>query len=292
MKCFAELRADRITPTQAQALARAGFTDIEVGVQSLNPDVLRTIHRPLSIKALDRGIRLLTSAGIQVTLDLMYGLPGQTLADIRKAVRWATGRRRVRVQCLQTLLLPGTELRQRREACALEASDRPPYAVMSTDRMTTEDLSRAEAFIEQAIGAQYDCPAEKFVGQTLPDLFPEQVDASEPGRTNRRAMIFRGGDLFLQRQQIVKQIRQAITSEPHILWQFVLAVEQEEPLDLLERLTQELRRFPRLPLDHFLGVRRRHLLASRRLFVLLKNGRRFNQSWTNAAEELLQSAFY
>ncbi|HBA84799.1 MAG TPA: hypothetical protein DCZ95_11960 [Verrucomicrobia bacterium] len=292
MKCFAELRADRLTLDQARALARAGFVDIEVGVQSLNPSVLRTIHRPLSIAALDRGIRFLAAAGIQVTLDLMYGLPGQTLKDIKQAVLWATGRRRVRVQCLQTLLLPGTELRQKRQLHALEAEDRPPYSVLATDRMPTDHLAQAEAFIEQAIGAQYDCPAQQFVGRNLPDLFPEQVDAPQLGQTHRRAMIFRGSDLFVQQRQIAIQLQQAVAHEPHILWQFVLAVEQEEPLDLLELLIQTLQQCPRLPLDHFLGLRRRHLLAGRRLFIQLKKGRRFSRSWTAAAEEVLRSAFH
>lgn len=298
---FAELRADAITPERARALAAAGFSEIEVGVQCRNAAVLRTIRRPTDLKAVDAGIRRLAAAGIRVTLDLMYGLPGQTAADVRRAVRWARGRPRVYVQCLQTLLLPGTELRRRRKALGLRALDRPPYAVYETRHIGAKVMRRLEAYIEQELGFAYDTPTRVFVARDLPDLFPERVRVDLdrgpvpdplPGRENRRAVIFQSRDFYARRDALCHAVRGAVRREPYSLWQFILAVWHEEPLDVLDLLVEELARHPPLVMDHFLGTRFGHLRASRRVLVLLSGKRRFGPSWVRAAEDLLRGHFF
>ncbi|MBN1268033.1 MAG: radical SAM protein [Kiritimatiellae bacterium] len=301
LRFFAELRADRVTKERARALAAAGFAEIEVGVQCRNPAVLRAIRRPTELHAVEAGIRHLAAAGIKVTLDLMYGLPGQGAGDVRRAVRWASRRRNVRIQCLQTLLLPGTELRAKRRALGLRAPDRPPYAVCATPAMSADALRRTEDFIERTLGYAYDCPTRTFVGKVLPDLFAERVQVNLdgvpppdplPGRGNRRAVIFRGQDLFAHRESIRRAVGRAIRHEPFALWQFVLAVRREEPLDLLDILFGELARHPPLVMDHFLGIRFSRLRASRRVFVKLAGGRRFDPAWVRAAEGLLSRHFF
>ena len=172
LEFFAELQADRITVEDARLLAAANFREIEVGVQSRNPETLRRIHRPTHLDRLDHGIRRLARAGILVTVDLMYGLPGQDLREIRQMLNWAAKLRGVRVQCLQTLLLPGTELRRDRKRYGLNALDRPPYQVQSTTSLSAEELRRAETMVQQKLGITADCPTKRFVGRNLPDLFP------------------------------------------------------------------------------------------------------------------------
>ncbi len=281
--CFAELRADTLTADDARMLARAGFREIEVGVQSRNPDTLRRIRRPTDLAALDRGIRRLARAGILVTVDLMYGLPGQDLPEIRRSLEWAARLRGVRVQCLQTLLLPGTELRRRHRELGLCAPDIPPYHVMSTPSLSGQDLARAERLSQRRLGILPDVPTERFVGRTLPDLFDGQ---------NRRAMFFRGKHLFARRDRIARRIRQAVSREPHILWQFVLEPEHEEPLDLLDLLIAELRRFPALAGDRFLELHSPGRRVSRRIMVRLRTGRRYDRAWQVEAERTLRSAFF
>ncbi len=301
LKFFAELRPDRISKTTAQKLARAGFAEIEVGVQCRNPTVLRAIKRPLDLRAVDQGIRHLSSAGIRVTLDLMYGLPGQTLKDVRRDIRWAAGRRNVRVQCLQTLVLPGTEIRTDAKQYRMQFSNVPPYPVTATSTMSEVEIRRSEAFIEHKLGYAYDCPTEKFVGHSLPDLFAEKVvvDLDRPktsrakfGRENCQSVFFRSRDLCAHRKLIRQWIRQAIAAEPYALWQFILEVDQEEPLDLLDILIEEIMRGPALVLDRFIGNRFSRRRASRRLYIQWKPGRRFDRAWIQAAEDLLRKNFF
>ena len=284
LEFFAELQADRITTEDARLLSAANFCEIEVGVQSRNPETLRRIHRPTHLGRLDLGIRRLARAGILVTVDLMYGLPGQDLREIRQMLNWAARLRGVRVQCLQTLLLPGTELRRDRKRYRLNALDQPPYPVQSTARLSADDLQRAELMVQRKLGILADCPTERFVGRDLPDLFR--------GSQNRRALFFRGQNLFARRNRILKTIREAVAAEPHILWQFVLEPETEEPLDLLDLMIAELIRFPPLVSDRFLDMHSPGKRASRRVMIHLRPGRKYDSSWQEEAEQLLRKNFF
>lgn len=300
VRFFAELRGDTVTPGQARMLARANFTEIEIGIQSRAPAVLRAVRRPERLDALDAGVLRLARAGIRLTLDIMAGLPGQTRQDVRRSVRWAASVRGARVQVLHTLLLPGTELRDNARRLGLAAQERPPYRVLETASMTRADLEAAEMEARRITGEVPDVPTRRFVGTDLPDLFPERVvmDVARrgggviPGREVRRAVIMPGADLFSRRDAVVRIIREAIGGEPHALWQFVLAPEGEEPLDILDAMAGEIGRFGEHFLDRmvFQPGSKRHV--ARRVFILLGRGRRYDGAWVRAAEDNLGRLFW
>jgi hypothetical protein len=211
--------------------------------------------------------------------------------------------RRVNVQCLQTLLLPGTELRAMAGRLGLRAGARPPYGVTRTDAMTADDFRRLEAFLDRHPRLRSDTPTTRFVGRRLPDLFPERVEldaagpalrrsAPLPGVTSRRALVIRGSDLFGRRDRLAALVRRAVREEPDILWQFVLAPTQEEPLDLLDGLVAELRRRPDHLLDRYAVTALHGLRAARRVLVLLSARRRWDPAWVRSAEALLARAFF
>ena len=298
LKFFGELQAERLTKEQIALLPQAGFTGIEVGVQSRDPIVLRTVHRPEHLAPLERNISALTRAGVQITIDLMYGLPGQRAAEVRSSLRWAWRQRHVYVQCLQTLLLPGTELRACRRKLGLRADVRPPYGVCTTPTLSAADIREVEATIYRKEAP--DCPTRCFVGRSLPDLFRERglvdlrrAESVRPQScTARSALIFRGDDLWAARERIIRIVRQALRAEPHALWQFVLEPPADEPLDLLEALITEIQRHPTQWQDRLATVAAVGKLASRRVFVRLRRDGRYARGWINAAEDLLSGVFY
>jgi hypothetical protein len=281
-------------------LAAAHFTEIEVGLQSSDPAVLRAIRRPGSADRVKDGVRRLAARGIRVTLDVMYGLPLQAADDVYRSIEWGLAQKNVRVQGLQTLLLPGTDLRRRAAEWKMEASELPPYGVYSTATLSRSEMRRIEEFISETPGLPADSPAERYAGRTLPDLFAERVrvDVSGRGRPrisgsqNRRALLFPGRDLSGLRREITGVMREAVQREPDMLWQFVLVPETEEPLDLLDAMAAELRRQPRHLLDRYAGTRLTGRLAARRVMVQLRRDRRYDRSWLAAAEELLSGRFY
>jgi len=299
LKFFAEIQAALLTPDEIHGLAEAGFSELEAGVQSLDPQVLKRIRRSVRLAALENNLRLMADEGIRVTIDLMYGLPGQTVQDVRHSLQWAWQFKGANVQCLQTLLLPGTDLRAERRRWGMEADNRPPYGVRSTSTLSPEDIRAIEEFMHRK--SPLDCMTEKFVGSTLPDLFKERItlDLSKEqcsdkiaGITSRRALIFKAPSLFSHRKGISDMIRNAISSEPNMLWQFVLEPEHEEPLDLIDDMIREIRNWPPLWLDRFASVAGWNRIASRRVFVLLNRHGPYSPSWLAAAETLLEDHFY
>ena len=71
------------TAAKAAAWAAGGVNRVSVGVQSFDPDVLDTLGRRHSPEGAVRAIGAVRSAGItNVSLDLMYGVPGQTVASL------------------------------------------------------------------------------------------------------------------------------------------------------------------------------------------------------------------
>ncbi|MCC7299505.1 MAG: radical SAM protein, partial [Verrucomicrobia bacterium] len=283
---FAELRADTLTPEQAALMAKVNFLDVEIGVQSTDPNVLRTIRRPANIAQVERGIRLLTGAGVKVTLDLMYGLPEQTIDDVRNSIEWARGLGpNITIQCMQTLLLPGTDLREQAEQYGMEAMPLPPYGVFSTSTMPEDDMRRIEVLLHDSDDMPADPVTARFTGYRLSGLFEERVGL------NRRAVVFRGGDLNARRKEICRTIKQSVASEPDVLWQFVLCPECEEPVQLLEAMIETIKKQPPHLLDRFASAELFDQIASRRIFVRLKRGRNYDAAWCEQVEELLGRHF-
>jgi radical SAM superfamily enzyme YgiQ (UPF0313 family) len=299
IRFFAELQADLLQAEEIELLAAAGFREVEVGVQSRDPEILRRIGRSADFYWLEENLKRMSRAGMQVTIDLMYGLPGQRLPEVLKSIQWAGQFKRADVQCLQTLLLPGTALRRQSRKWAYRAEPRPPYGVRSNASFSEDDLRRVEEFLNQKWAN--DSMTSRFVGQSLLDLFKERVNVplKDAGgrrvisdKAARRALMFRGPDLFGQRGKILAMIRQAIRSEPHMLWQFVLQPDKPFPLDLLEDMIREIRRFPKQWMDRFACVAGWDRMASRRVFVLLKKNKVYAAGWRRAVVKLLEDEFY
>ncbi|MCK5035796.1 MAG: radical SAM protein, partial [Candidatus Sabulitectum sp.] len=86
LDCFAEVRSDLIhSSITTDALAGAGFSSLEVGLQTMSSEVLHSIGRggnPLSIL---KGASLLKQSGITPIMDLILGLPGDDPANIEQA---------------------------------------------------------------------------------------------------------------------------------------------------------------------------------------------------------------
>jgi oxygen-independent coproporphyrinogen-3 oxidase len=75
-----------------QALRRLGFNRLSYGVQSANPAELRMLERIHTYSDVVDAVRWSRRAGFEnLSLDLIYGLPEQTLASWQKTVQLALG---------------------------------------------------------------------------------------------------------------------------------------------------------------------------------------------------------
>ncbi|MDQ2625320.1 MAG: radical SAM family heme chaperone HemW [Actinomycetota bacterium] len=88
-----EANPDSVTPASLTALAAGGFTRVSFGMQSAVPHVLRTLDRTHDPARIPDVVAWARAAGLEVSLDLIYGTPGESLADWRSSleVALATG---------------------------------------------------------------------------------------------------------------------------------------------------------------------------------------------------------
>jgi oxygen-independent coproporphyrinogen-3 oxidase len=71
---------------------QAGITRLSIGVQSFEPDEIRTLGRKHTGETVDEVVAAARAAGMEsVSLDLMYGVPGQTSASWERSLRHAVG---------------------------------------------------------------------------------------------------------------------------------------------------------------------------------------------------------
>lgn len=85
-----ELDPRHVTQRLAQVLADIGINRASLGVQDFSPHVQRAIGREQSFETVAQAVGFLRNAGIKdINFDLMYGLPGQTVDDVRRTVTLA-----------------------------------------------------------------------------------------------------------------------------------------------------------------------------------------------------------
>jgi putative oxygen-independent coproporphyrinogen III oxidase len=105
-----EANPDSVTPAALTALAAAGVTRISIGMQSAVPHVLATLDRTHDPAAVGRAVRWAKDAGLQVSLDLIYGTPGESLADWERSVHSALGHEPDHVSAYALIVEEGTRL--------------------------------------------------------------------------------------------------------------------------------------------------------------------------------------
>jgi oxygen-independent coproporphyrinogen III oxidase len=82
-----EIDPRTLTPESLPALARMGFNRLSLGVQDFDPDVQRAVNR---VQSVDDTLRAITDARANgfnsVSVDLIYGLPKQTLLSFARTL--------------------------------------------------------------------------------------------------------------------------------------------------------------------------------------------------------------
>lgn len=105
-----EANPDTVTSEVAQTLAEQGFTRVSIGMQSAVPDILRTLDRTHDPANVERAVAAVRGAGMQVSLDLIYGTPGESLEDWRASLELATSLEPDHVSAYALVVEQGTRL--------------------------------------------------------------------------------------------------------------------------------------------------------------------------------------
>ncbi|MFC0581056.1 radical SAM family heme chaperone HemW [Micrococcoides hystricis] len=105
-----EANPDTITAELVQTLADAGVNRVSIGMQSAVPHVLEVLDRTHDPARIPDAVELVKAAGLQVSLDLIYGTPGESVADYRHTLELVTALEPDHVSAYALIIEEGTKL--------------------------------------------------------------------------------------------------------------------------------------------------------------------------------------
>jgi len=104
-----EANPETVTPELAHELRAAGVNRVSLGAQSFRPHLLRVLERRATPVDVERAFGLLRSAGFDnLSLDLIYGIPGQTPADLAEDLAHAIALGPEHISAYELEAKPGT----------------------------------------------------------------------------------------------------------------------------------------------------------------------------------------
>jgi len=282
---FGELRAEGITPDIAALLAEAGFDEVEIGLQSIDPAVQALMDRRNNMRAFERGVRAMLDVGIKVKVDLIIGLPGDTETSVRRGLAYLRDERLYsELQVFHLAILPGTAFRQEAEMLGLRFQPRPPYYVLETPTLDMAAMSGLMAEAEESFGVEFDpLPAPKL--EFLPGDEPNrvlQVDLDSAATADlpltaiaqAYTLWLRSRDFDAARTSASAQVRRILAAAPFT----TLAVVLEPTGDpgrltsaTLEAIRGEFYARPTY-LDHFYAVQPGPAKGAKRQVIVLPEG--------------------
>lgn len=136
-----EANPDTLTAEYVDGLVRAGFTRVSVGMQSAVPHVLSALDRTHNPAAVDQAVSTIHSAGLEASIDLIYGAPGESLADWRRSLEQAISLNTGHVSAYALIVEDGTALARKISSGAMDSPDDDLQAEMY--ELADELLSKA-----------------------------------------------------------------------------------------------------------------------------------------------------
>lgn len=166
-----ELDPRETTELKVAAYAQSGVNRVSLGVQDFHKEVQTAINRVQPIHQIFDVIQLLDQYGIQeVNLDLLYGLPNQTIASIEENISIATGLNPSRIslfgyahvpwlkkhmRLMDETLLPDSMERLEQFAIASHALSTKGYVGVGLDHFVRPDDPMAVALKERTLSRNF-----------------------------------------------------------------------------------------------------------------------------------------
>ncbi|WP_062079035.1 radical SAM family heme chaperone HemW [Demequina globuliformis] len=125
-----EANPDSVTRESLEQLAGAGFTRVSFGMQSAVPHVLATLERTHQPENVARAVAWARAAGLAVSLDLIYGTPGESLEDWTASLDAAIALEPDHVSAYALVIEPGTRMGAQLRRGQIQAVDLDTQADM------------------------------------------------------------------------------------------------------------------------------------------------------------------
>lgn len=171
-----EVSADLLRDEEMDLMAkmRPGLIQLEIGVQSTNPETIRAIHRHMDLDKLKRCVdRVHSFRNIHQHLDLIAGLPYEDYDTFHRSFNDVYQMKPDQLQLGFLKVLKGSLMQGEAEKYGIVHKEKEPYEVLSTNWLPYGDVLKLKA-VESMVEVYYNSGQFK---HTLEYLVPLAKDA-------------------------------------------------------------------------------------------------------------------
>ena len=168
-----EIAADLLTEEELELIGtmRPGLIQLEIGVQSTNPETLKAIDRTMDLDKLTEIVgRINKKENVHQHLDLIVGLPYEDYESFSRSFNQVYAMRPNQLQLGFLKLLSGTVMDQKKEEYKIVYQDCPPYEVLYTKWLSYEEVLRLKK-VEEMVEIYYNSNQFNYSLKYLEKLF-------------------------------------------------------------------------------------------------------------------------
>lgn len=137
-----EIRAELLDSEMAELFGTLNCS-LQIGLQSSNPEILKTINRDFNSEDFSKHVKLLTATGAAYGFDIIIGLPGDSLKTFRETVNYAVSLMPSNIDCFTLSLLPATELALKEKEYGYKTASDIEKTIVSSPTFPSEDIAEA-----------------------------------------------------------------------------------------------------------------------------------------------------
>lgn len=153
-----EVAADLLDEEEVDIIThmRKGLIQLEIGVQTTNPQALQAIHRHSDFGEVSRIVKALKDSGrLHLHLDLIAGLPHEGYESFKKSFDDVYSLRPHELQLGFLKVLKGSEMYERSREFGIIYREEPPYEVLSTKDISYGEILKLKA-VEEMLSVYYN----------------------------------------------------------------------------------------------------------------------------------------
>jgi radical SAM superfamily enzyme YgiQ (UPF0313 family) len=120
---------------------------LEIGIQTLNPEILDNINRRMNLEKVKENIAYLEEqTHAHIHLDLLVGLPGESLESFAENLNRLKAMTNAEIQIGILKKLSGTTLDRHDKIYGMVYSDKPPYDIVKNDLLSFKEIQKMKRF--------------------------------------------------------------------------------------------------------------------------------------------------
>ncbi|MFC1809077.1 B12-binding domain-containing radical SAM protein [Candidatus Omnitrophota bacterium] len=265
--------SESINGKKIDLLKECNFTHFEIGVQSTNLKTLKNIQRP-AIQGTEilAKLEILQEKGWEGTygIDLMVGLPKDTLQDVRKARTFFKKNKVKMIYSFVVAILPGTRLAKDAKQYGIKYDHFPPYRIIEADYISRDDIQKARTLFHQKSKPEFlaslanyyrapfsqkenakntSKPLDNCINKVILELDASCQSADQLAQAGKRLsrMICSPFTPWFKSQNIEKNLSlieaflaPIVNSNPFLLWNIMLEADTIFSLEIIERVKKNI----------------------------------------------------